>query len=327
MDKDVFMVKQANTRPLIASMMLPLLFLVGCNGDHEASPSTSSATATGETTSPAPSPGAPSTTAISPDEAEAANAWRTLWNAATRRPGTEDAARRAAEPAMVDRLFALTREPREITSSPTIDSRDGNRVSITDCAFIAPSLSTSATVGFVGSVVKREDGSWQVVDLAPRNGQFQPCVPRTINDAAVAAYEDYWSRRTEYFDPPNPDSPLLAQTSTDPQRTFNRDLLAGYRDRGAALRGRPQTHPEIIDVRSPQEVVVLDCQLQDPARGLYDIKSGERLPDIPPMKVGQRDLRSTVLKFEEGRWKAADVQGNTEAACDYAPTTKGLPLL
>jgi hypothetical protein len=355
MDKDVFMVKQAVTqassatieagsspraphgssggrRPrlsLAGPIAITVLMSVACNGGGEASPgqSSTSVAQASATTSPLTPATASSTTSFSADGAAAGDSWRTLWNAATRQPGTEEAARRVAEPAMVDRLLALTREPRAITSSPTVGVREGRSISITDCVFVAPSLSASATIGFVGSVAKQDDGTWRVVDIAPRNGQLQPCAPHATNDAALAAYEDYWIKRTEYFDPPAPDSPLIAQTTSEPQRSFNRDLIAGYRARGAALRGRPQTHPEIIEVRSPAEVVILDCQLQDPNRGLYDMQSGARLPDIAPMKEGQRDLRSTVMKFEDGRWKASDVQGNTEATCDYAPTTKGLPLL
>jgi hypothetical protein len=355
MDKDVFMVKQAVTQASSASIGtdppsrgrrrspgggLRRLLLVGaiatavvagaaCNGGGDARPDqpSTSATQANETTSPSTSGNPSTTTSSSPDEAAAATAWRTLWNAATRQPGSEEAARKVADPAVVDRLLALTREPRIVTSSPTPTMQVDGIIGVTDCTFVSPTLSASATIGFVGSAAKQQDGTWRVIDLAPRNGQLQPCVPRSINDSAVSAYEDYWARRTEYFDPPAPDSPVIAQTTAEPQRSFNRDLVARYRDRGAALRGRPQTHPEIIEVRSPTEVVILDCQLQDPSRGLYDMKSGARLPDIAPMKEGQRDLRSTVMKMEDGRWKAADVQGNTEATCDYAPTTKGLPLL
>jgi hypothetical protein len=350
MDKDVFMVKQAKSlSPSIGIGLRPrpratrrskvrTLALLGasaalalaCNGgtDGTPKPSTPTGTQEGSTATSPPSSQAElstTTTPLSADQIAAVEAWRTLWNAATRQPGTEHAARSAAEPAAVDRLFALTREPRVVVSSPTPAERDDRTISIADCLFVSPSLSTSATIGIVGTVAKQNDGTWRVADLAPRNGQLQPCVPAALAASAINGYEAHWDARRHFWDPANPDDPLVAQTTTGPQRALIERLLREHRDRNVAFRGRPTTHPEVIEVRSPSEVVILDCQLADPDTGLFKRDSGAREPDVDPVSPGQRDLDSAVMRMESGTWKVSDVQGQVGVTCDFSPTTKGLP--
>ena len=55
--------------------------------------------------------------------------------------------------------------------------------------------------------------------------------------------------------------------------------------------------------------------------------TGERLPDIPPVVEGQRDLVSAVMILESGVWKVSDVQGQAEVSCVLAPTSQGLPVV
>jgi hypothetical protein len=85
------------------------------------------------------------------------------------------------------------------------------------------------------------------------------------------------------------------------------------------------THPEVIEVRSPTEIVILSCSEPDPDYGVYDLESSELLPDEAPVRDGQRDLQSAVMVLEGGKWKVSDFQGQVDFACEFAPTDRGLP--
>ena len=103
--------------------------------------------------------------------------------------------------------------------------------------------------------------------------------------------------------------------------------LADHQARGVALRGRPVLHPEMVEVRSPTELVILSCSEPASDYGVYDIDSGERLPDEPPVREGQRDLQSAVMVIEDDLWKVSDLQGQVDFACEFAPTDRGLPSI
>ena len=93
-----------------------------------------------------------------------------------------------------------------------------------------------------------------------------------------------------------------------------------------ALRGRPAIlHPEVIEVRSPTELVILSCLEPASDYGAYDIDSGERLDDVPAVRNGQRNLESAVMVLEGDHWKVSDLQGQVDFACEFAPTDRGLP--
>ena len=110
-----------------------------------------------------------------------------------------------------------------------------------------------------------------------------------------------------------------------PQKSFIVDLVKEHEAKGVALRGRPATHPEVIEVRSPTELVILDCF--EPAHdfGLYDLDTGERIPGDVPVREGQRNLRSAVMVLDGAQWKVSDFQGQVDFVCEFAPTDRGLP--
>jgi hypothetical protein len=213
--------------------------------------------------------------------------------------------------------------PRTFENNPVVAESSEGVVTIDDCLFETPRAG-NRTIWYRGTATFTE-GQWQIDGLEVVN--HIGCVPAGIAEAAIQGYEDYWDARLVFWDPPDPDHPLVAETLVEPQLSFIRDLLVEHRDRGVALRGRQTSHPEIIEVRSATDVAILDCHDQDPERGVFDLETGERLDDIAPIDEGQRDLHSAVMLLEGGRWKVSDVQGRSKVDCDYAPTPQGLPVV
>jgi len=250
-----------------------------------------------------------------------------MWSAAANRNVDEAAVERLrmlASGDVADRVLASfpgTVE-RTVTSFPVVEVQDDRSVVINDCFIVTPPVTSSATLWYSGRVALF-GGAWVVSELIPES--LIGCVPAELGIPAIQGYENYWDARLEFWDPADPQSPLVAETTTGDQRALIRGLLEDHQARRLVLRGRPETHPEIIEVRSPTELVILDCQLQDPERGLFVAATGERLPNIAPIREDQRDIVSAVMQLEDGRWRVADVQGQVDAACEYAPTERGLP--
>jgi hypothetical protein len=250
----------------------------------------------------------------------AAAAWKTVWAAATLTPESEVAARVVAVPAVVDRVKALSGGARTATVAPTVSARSEGGLAIEDCVVLVPRLGEQPTVGFTGTF---QDG--HITELQPRDGRLQPCVPKQIGDASIQGYQDYWSKRSQYSDPADPLSPLIAETTTGKRRDNLVQQLQADQQRNQALRGMPETHPEVIEVRSSTEVVVLDCQLQDPSWGVYDRGTGALTGERPIVTPNRRDVWSAVMRLEDGRWKVEDLQGREGVSCEFAPTSQGLP--
>ena len=205
---------------------------------------------------------------------------------------------------------------------PVIETVEPDRATVDDCVLLTPSFTEAVGVWHEADLVRTDQG-WIVDDIRIRSAGG--CVPMDMADAAISGYEAYYEAEAEFWDPANPTSPLIDEVLTDPQKSFIVGLLEEHQSQGIALRGQPTTHPEVIEVRSPTEVVILSCSEPDPSYGLYDIGTGERLPDEPPVQDGQRDLQSAVMVLDGGLWKVSDLQGQVDFECEFAPTDRGLP--
>ena len=325
------------TKPLAALLVLALL-AAACSGDD----SVTGEAIPVETTSPSPTTAAPesdptpspTSTPERPPAIDALGAWQAMWDGAELL--VTDPASAEAQLANVASLGV--REQLTTIFAPTIDgqpattvrafesfasvseSGDGT-VTVNDCIQVSPP-DTAPFVWFSGTAVI-VDGEWVIDSVEPK--ALGGCVPSEIATAAIDGYEAYWDARLEFWEPADPDHPLVAATLTGPQLDVIRNLLVDHQAQGLILRGRPDTNPEVVQITSPTELTLLDCMVQDPERGLFVAETGERTDDIAPVVDGQRDLRSTVMVLEEGEWKVSDIQGQANVRCDTAPTVQGLP--
>ena len=263
------------------------------------------------------------------------DAWSTYWEAwADVRasddldPGPLEAAASADLVAGAIALFERQRSsgggPVETTVElhPTVVAAEADRATIEDCVLLAPSFTSTVGVWHEADLVRTDHG-WIVNDVRVRSAAG--CVPKEMAEAAVAGYEAYYEARALFWDPADATSPLIDDVLAEPQKSFIVGLMEEHAADGVALRGQPSTHPEVIEVRSPTELVILSCLEPDPEYGLYDLETGERLSNEPPVKEDQTDLESAVMVFEDGRWKVSDLQGQVDFSCEFAPTDRGLP--
>jgi hypothetical protein len=278
----------------------------------------------------------PTTTTVPPADPseEALKVWDAFWTAWVEARAEEipspDLFQPVATPAVIDDVLAAIERQHEVsgpvdtavTLSPTAAHESSAEINVQDCVLMVPSITENVGVWYEG-VLENDGSGWKVRSL--EIAQTSGCVPTEMAADAIEAYESYYDAIPEFWDPPNPDAPILSDLLAEPRLSGIRELLADHAERGATLRSDPTTHPEVIELRSPTEFVILDCYEPGADDGVYDLATGERLPDEPEVRPGQRNLRSAVMVFEDSRWKASDFQGQVDHECEFAPTDRGLP--
>ena len=327
-------------RRRLVGLLTVSLFAAACSNSSPAadptttadSPTTSApATTAGSTTSTSIT----TTTTVAPLEEELLAAWDGFWEAWTTVRASEDLdpgpLQEVASPDVVAGAVALFERQRESGLDPVetevvthakVTNTESDQAVIEDCVLLSPSFTESAGVWYEADM-RISGSSWLVADLRIRS--VGGCVPAEMAADAIAGYEAYYDAVNEFWDPPDPGHPLISDVLAEPRLSNVISLLEEHEARGVAFRTSPITHAEVIEVRSATELVILDCYEPDPADGLYDLATGERLPDEPTIREGQRNLRSAVMVFENGRWKSSDFQGQVDFACEFAPTERGLP--
>lgn len=331
------------TRPplLVGVAMAALLVVAACTstgpGDSTSSSSIPATTSTSTnlsstSTSTSTSMSVTSTPSLTEDVIDA---WSAYWDAWVEVRGSDDLdpgpLEAVADPDVVDGALTLFERQRSSGLGPvqtdvvlhaTVIDSEADRATVEDCVLLVPAFTDATGVWYQADLSLTERG-WVVEAIWIPSGDG--CVPREMADAAIGGYEAYYRAREDFWDPPDPDHPLISEVLAEPQKSFIVGLLDEHEARGVALRGQPTTHPEVIEVRSATELVILSCLEPDPDYGLYDLQTGVRLPDEQPVRAGQRDLESGVIVLEDDLWKVSDLQGQVDFECEFAPTDRGLP--
>ena len=283
----------------------------------------------------------PSTAAPAGGEEAVLAAWESFWDVWAMQRASAPIDRAALEATASGRvvdgavgLFEREREAgapltlrRVIPSGVVTEVGDGS-ATLRACTLI--SASPTGTPGTLYDAVMRErDGSWVVDELSVVTSGG--CVPEAAASAAIEAYERYWDDRDALSNPADPSAAWIAARTTGPHREILSELYADLQGKSLYFRGRPETHPEVVEVLPDWSVVILDCALMDGSGwGFYDVATGEPTDYDKPIADGERDLRSAVMAnddraFLAGDWKVHSLNGRARASCEYAPTDDALP--
>lgn len=115
----------------------------------------------------------------------------------------------------------------------------------------------------------------------------------------LAAYRAHWDAFLTAADPPNPDHPALAATTTGRELEFLRNALARDREAGVVVRGSINLDPEVVRVNDG-EAWVRDC-IWDRS-GVFVRETGQVAVPV----TTEMELRTFRLVRTEGRWKVAE---------------------
>ena len=154
------------------------------------------------------------------------------------------------------------------------------------------------------------------------------CVPAAVADEALYDYEEFWTAREIYWNPADPDAAGVRATMTGDELERMLGLLTSDRDNGwYVVMGDEVRHPEISRYVSPTSVMIVDCQLADPATGVFDA-DGRRQPGINEPVPDQRDISESTLVLEDGQWKVTSIAVLANVDCDFGPTEEfGIPIV
>ena len=341
--------RRASTRWGSALLVAVALATGACSGTSDDSiPPTTAPTST----APAPSSTAATTTSTTsattttttgpvaaPEDVLAG--WEAFWEEWARQRASDPIDRAALEDvassAVVDGVVEFFEREREsgaplliprVFPSGSVTAIQDDTASLSACTLISrPPTGVPGTLYDV-SMVKASDERWVVGELAVASAAG--CVPTELAEAAVEAYEGYWDDRALLSNPADPDAPWLEERTTGEHLNVMTALYTDWQERGLYFEGRPETHPEIVEVLPDWAVVILDCMVVPPEWGVYDIESGERTDDAEPVgEEGRIDLRSAQMSNDEadatGTWRVETLAGEVDASCEFAPTANALP--
>lgn len=205
---------------------------------------------------------------------------------------------------------------REVEFFPALTEQDDGSYAIDDCVVMNRGIAEGVSNWFVGAAESADDSptGFVITDISVIN--LDPCVPRSIADAAIEGYEAYWDAFDTIFDPAASDgADLLEATTTDPYQEFAVGLVEDLAADGQVIRGRPQTAPEFFEITSTADLVIIDCQEPHPDLGVYFESTGARTDLIPPISDGQTDVSEATMKLEGGQWKVSDLQAVIDVDC------------
>lgn len=201
----------------------------------------------------------------------------------------------------------------------------GREATIADCFLIAsrPASDPGAepTVRsqvWTATAVAGDDG-WLIDTVSPGASD---CVPPELNRQLLDAYEAYHEAWTKAWDPPDPDHRLLAATMTGSRLEGIRELLEQDRADGVAFRDpHDAVDNAVVFELGIGAATVSDCHEAHPDYGLYDLETGERLDEIPPVEPGQLNLTSVdLVRTEDAAWKVTEAATLRDANCEPGGT-------
>ncbi len=336
------------TRALTSAIAASLL-LAACSGGTNGTdtvPDTTATTSSSTTSTVAPTTTLPTssttTTTTLPvvTDDEVLAAWNAYWTVWARQRASDPIDRGALEevasPEVVDGAIAFFEKEREngaplivprVYPSGTVTEVSGESATVEACTLI--SRPPTGVPGSLYDVAMEQtaNGTWIVAELALVSGAG--CVPTALAVEAIDAYEAYWDDRGTLSNPADPDAPWLAERMTGEHLEVLAELYRDLQERGLYFTGRPETHPEVVEVDLNWSVVILDCMAIPSDWGVYVIDTGQRTDDAESVGDGRLDLRSALMENEmadaSGVWRVATLAGEVNASCDFAPTENGLP--
>ena len=333
------MVRKAGSSRVVVGVLVVLgLVAAACpDGSDDGDvvlPSTSeeSVVTSSSTTSTSVADGSTSTSdgvGVEPDLVALEALWGSLWDASGLVPEERGPAiallGEAIHPVVAEGVPTMLLETTEraVHTFPVFSvDGDGGTVSIRDCIIYEPQIFESVTHVHSGTAVPDGDGGW-IIDSVTR--ESRGCVPAVMNAQILEDYSEYRSALAEYWNPPDPDHPLIAETLTGEFRDLIRARVESDANDGFIFIDETSVFsPELVEVFSHSAVLVSDCVEVDELSGLFVADSGERVDGIDARISGTHDLWSVTMRFEDGRWKAEEALAEFDVDCSPAPTQAAL---
>ena len=157
--------------------------------------------------------------------------------------------------------LVLADTERSVDTFPVFSARADGSVDIRDCIIYFPQVFESITHVHSGIASPDGDGGW-IIDGITR--ESRGCVPAELNEQVLQHYEEYRLGLVEYWDPPDPDHPLIAETLSGELRDVTRQVVLQFQTDGLRnIVSSSDTSPEVVSVSSATRILIQDCIAPD----------------------------------------------------------------
>lgn len=233
---------------------------------------------------------------------------------------------RLVDPLVAEDLRLLVPDGGPILSQPKLTSSSVATAAVVDCAILpAPAFDgPQSSVAIEAELTLKEYG-WAVTSLS--QVALAGCVSEEMADDVLSGYWQFWNAVPGYWDPPDPASPAIGETTTGRHTDLTVQRLEQFVEEGKIFTLGVAAAPEIIAVHSATEVTILDCQTLDSAHGVFDTDSGQRLDDILPVNSGDREGVLATMQLDGDVWKVGWIETGGRNECVTAPSGQALAVV
>ena len=266
-----------------------------------------------------------------PDAEELAAVWEafhTAWieQASVDEPDPSAFEAVAADPdSVIQTLIAQRADSRLVTTEAELWPRfdiDGDSAEVADCVIVVqhpdgqPDSDATITIGWEANAVVTDD-SWRI-QHARQLDLF--CIAEELNDELVATYTTWLAGHSEWYQPPDPEHPLLVVTMAEPGLSDMREILADDRDAGISMQFGHDTQAVVSEL-GLGTARVTDCYPAPDGYGAFDVESGERRADIIPAPEPDQ-LNRTVADLERTQdgWRVVGWRWEEQNNCEPRET-------
>ena len=227
--------------------------------------------------------------------------------------------------ATVELLDALRAGGRLVTTEQELWPRfdiDGDRAEVVDCVIAAqhpagqPDSVATVTISWNATAVVTDEG-WRIETAQP--GELF-CVAEELNDQLLAAYSAWHDGQREWYQPPDPEHPLLTATMAEPGLSDMRAVLAEDRTAGISMRFPHQPQAVVTDL-GMGSARITDCYVAPDGYGAFDVDSGERRADVVPApEPGQLNRTVADLVQTADGWLVVGWRWEEQNSCEPGET-------
>jgi hypothetical protein len=200
---------------------------------------------------------------------------------------------------------------------------DGREAEVTDCVIASQypaaqgeEATATASSLWQATIVDGDDG-WRV-QSATAEGHL--CIADELNSELMSAYERWTEARKEWFDPPDPDHPLLDEVMSEPGLADMRTSLEQLRDDGIAVEDpRTDLSHAVVTELGIGTARVTDCY---PASlgvvSAVDSETREPIDEANP-EIEPNANNRMIVDFElqaDGEWLVVGYRAGANADCE-----------
>ena len=199
-------------------------------------------------------------------------------------------------------------------------------IALTDCVL----FDNHPPIWLTGNLTRTDETEDWILDSVDVIDPFGKCVPKEVADAAIAGAQAFWDAQSEFWNPADPNHPLIAETTTGDYRTFLTNLLSRLEPQQVSGNFEGTTpNFGVIRVDSFDQILIENCYEPDLGYGFF-LPSGEHVEGSTAVSQGQTSIEEPLLRREADGdaliWKVSDKTGQVNFDCSPGSDSEFLSI-